>query len=521
MKRLLLALLALACAAAPAAAQSVGHKLDGRPGWVAPGAIIDMDCANQKFWPPDLLNRLTFTRASVGMAQGADGTWYTFPSGQIRMTSAGCLLEEARTNLVPNGAVAGSTPGTPGTPPTGWSMATTANGITRTIGATHVVNGLTFLPVTFAGTATGNFAMSTVFAPVTGMAATPGQTFSGSVFAYLSAGSVPHAVNTELDDIDSGGGFIAGTTAVQTLGTVPARLAQSRSAVSGTTVFVRLVLQIVIQTGDVVSFTIETAAPQVEFNTLIPQTVAAGTVASGGTGCTNTLQTYTVVGGTKTVAATFTGTASGGVLGGTLNVTNAGTYTVFPTDPPTMTGGGCATPPTVHLTATQAGAQGFATSPLVTTGASASRAADIASLLALPTGAAPISGFSLLASGVPATPGIIAEVLAEMNDGTANNRALVLRNSATGPAGVKLTIGGVVTNVTANPTWTNGALGKITLKTDGTTLSGVFNNGAMVTGAATGVPPVNRLFIGSTGTANWWNGTITRLTVSPQSLLAQ
>jgi hypothetical protein len=82
------------------------------------------------------------------------------------------------------------------------------------------------------------------------------------------------------------------------------------------------------------------------------------TVASGGSGCTNSPQTFTVVGGTLAFsggngggAATVTATPSGGSISA-VTFQNPGLYSALPASPATLSGGGCSIAPTINFTGT-------------------------------------------------------------------------------------------------------------------------------------------------------------------------
>ena len=75
----------------------------------------------------------------------------------------------------------------------------------------------------------------------------------------------------------------------------------------------------------------------------------ANTSWANGAGCTPGSQTFTVEGGTGT-AATITATvASGGYLNVPLTVATGGSYTAWPSNPVTLSGGGCSTAPTADI----------------------------------------------------------------------------------------------------------------------------------------------------------------------------
>lgn len=77
----------------------------------------------------------------------------------------------------------------------------------------------------------------------------------------------------------------------------------------------------------------------------------SGVNSGSGAGCTSGTQTFTVVGGTGT-AATVSGTVINGVLSAQqapLTIVTAGSYTAFPANPVTLSGGGCSTAPIANV----------------------------------------------------------------------------------------------------------------------------------------------------------------------------
>lgn len=77
------------------------HRL-APPGWALPGAFLDMDFANHRYFGASL-EQCTFTRASQGFAEyslvGNNRILGTFASGVPRITDNGLLVELAATNL--------------------------------------------------------------------------------------------------------------------------------------------------------------------------------------------------------------------------------------------------------------------------------------------------------------------------------------------------------------------------------------------------------------------------------------
>jgi hypothetical protein len=72
----------------------------GAPGWVLPGALVDLDFANFRYWGGDPTSLLAVARASSGNAADSSGLVIPFGNNVLRQTNQGLLIEEARTNVV-------------------------------------------------------------------------------------------------------------------------------------------------------------------------------------------------------------------------------------------------------------------------------------------------------------------------------------------------------------------------------------------------------------------------------------
>lgn len=142
--------------------------------------------------PGQLLLPLTRAQvSSVATAQAADGTsWTEFPladtprfSGAARRLAIG----GQRTNGFANPRCEGAVPGTPGTMPTFWTIAT-ALGLTTSVVGAGAEDGIPFFDLRFAGTPTssGNLQVNH-----TAPAASDGQIWTYSLFSKLVAGSPP------------------------------------------------------------------------------------------------------------------------------------------------------------------------------------------------------------------------------------------------------------------------------------------------------------------------------------------
>ncbi len=230
----LLALLLALVAASPASAQLERNKVArfGPPGWVMRGAdgtpaAIDLDCAHQLFWPPTLLSQAAIVRASTAYEDGADGTWYPFPSGQMRISTKGCLIEQTRTNSIRNNTMVGAGGGSTthleangtfsacsGSTCTGWS--TTLNGGTGSV---------TFSAgnAALAGDGTNN---ASIYQSITSVA--------GMNYLLTVVNAAGHSVIVHAGSTQGGTAYLANQTlAASTVGTYVFN-------VTGTTLFIQV-----------------------------------------------------------------------------------------------------------------------------------------------------------------------------------------------------------------------------------------------------------------------------------------
>lgn len=72
----------------------------GTPAWVLPGAAVDLDFANSRYFGGALASLMGLTRASNGFATDNAGSLVNFAPNVPRITSAGLLIEETATNIV-------------------------------------------------------------------------------------------------------------------------------------------------------------------------------------------------------------------------------------------------------------------------------------------------------------------------------------------------------------------------------------------------------------------------------------
>jgi hypothetical protein len=231
---------------------------------------------------------ITFTRASNATFFDASGTLQTASNDTPRFdhsggSSLGLLIEEARTNSVPNSQMSGAVAGSPGTVPTGWGINTTSNGLSRQSIATGTLNGFQYIDVRVSGTATATFGFGLDPQGTTsGYAASSGQTWTASCYFALIAGTAPTSFQLSVAERDSINAAIAGSNVLfTTAGSSLTRYTHTRTLSNASTTKVTTDIRASVTSGEAVDFTLRIAAPQLEQGAFptsyIPTTTAAAT----------------------------------------------------------------------------------------------------------------------------------------------------------------------------------------------------------------------------------------------------
>lgn len=181
------------------------------PGWVLPGAALDLDFRNGRYWQADAPCRsaitcLTVNRASTHYCSDTSGNFISVGSNQPCVTNQGLLVEESRTNYAVNSVNAGASTGSPGNPGSNWGLGS-LSGITVSVAALPVIDGLQCMDLAFSGSATGN-----IFPGMTGTAAAAvasGQKWTVGGYFALTAGSLANVSAIFLTSTFGGGGNVA------------------------------------------------------------------------------------------------------------------------------------------------------------------------------------------------------------------------------------------------------------------------------------------------------------------------
>ena len=235
--------------------------------------------------------RITFVRSTTATYFDQDGILQTAAANQGRITfdpatldCQGLLIEEQRTNSIRNNTMQGAVAGTPGTAPTNWVQILPSSGtFTREIIGTGTESGINYIDVRYTGTPGASTNYQFYQEGFSSVAALSGQTWTGSFYAKLVAGTFAGTSASQLVvyERDSGGGFLAGgstniTPTSAALNTQ--RYFHTRTLTNASTAFVQSGLLIQF-TGVAIDITLRIGLPQLEqgafATSVIPTTTTA------------------------------------------------------------------------------------------------------------------------------------------------------------------------------------------------------------------------------------------------------
>jgi len=239
---------------------------------------------------------ITFTRASTATYFDSTGTLQSAAIDAPRLdynpstlAAQGLLIEESRTNGIRNNTMVGAVAGTPGTAPTNWVQVLPAGGtFTRNIVGIGTENGITYIEIQYTGTPAASNNYQIYSEGFTTIAASSGQTWTGTLYAKLVGGSFAgiSSLGLTVYERSSGGSFLAGTqnnftptsSALNTQ-----RYTTTRTLSDATTAAVQSGL-IFAFTGAAIDITLRIGLPQLELGafatSVIPTTTTALTRAA-------------------------------------------------------------------------------------------------------------------------------------------------------------------------------------------------------------------------------------------------
>lgn len=238
------------------------------------------------FTTASLDSRVTVTRAlntatrvnASGNIEVVNANLPRFDFDPSTLVCRGLLIEEARTNGLPNNTMVDAVAGSPGTAPTGWVVTTTGGVFTRTIVGVGVENGIAYIDIRYQTSGSGN--ASVQFANSNVIAALNGQAWTHSAYVKLVGGSLTNVtVNDSIIENNAAGSFVAGGDSANYVPTsaslISQRRAYTRTNTNALTAFVYSRTRIAFSgAGDV---TLRFGLPQLElgaFATSVVQTSA-------------------------------------------------------------------------------------------------------------------------------------------------------------------------------------------------------------------------------------------------------
>ncbi|MDJ0387355.1 hypothetical protein QMO56_04455 [Roseomonas sp. E05] len=249
---------------------------------------------------PGFAERVLTSRPGTAWAMNASGTWQAVAPDTPRFQGSArrLLVEEARSNALPNPRAEGAEAGTPGALPTGWSILGT-EALTRTVVGTGTIGGVPYIDLRYSGSLSNAQSWWVLFTSITTVPAAAGEVWSASANAYVVAGSLANlSASLSLMQRTSTGGYISGvSSAPGGLPGYPEYRSVSREMAAGTgRVIAGLLLQ-GLTPGAGADVTIRIAGPQLELGPFASSLVLPPAGSPGATPRAADLPIWTPAGG--------------------------------------------------------------------------------------------------------------------------------------------------------------------------------------------------------------------------------
>lgn len=476
---------------------------------------------------------LTVSRASSATCNDATGNWYTVGNNLPCLTNLGLWVWEARTNGIRNNTMQGAIAGTPGTLPTNWSVLD-SHAVTTNVIAFGVENGLNYIDVSVTGTPNATQAYRLGFETPTQIVASYGQTQTVSWFLRQSGGSTTNVGQFDAGfETYTGGGSLVyaynnGSTNLVTIMNSYQRASFVATLNGSTEAFILPDLEMLLTSGQAINITFRIGWPQLELNPLINSSVASATVNAGGTLYTPSSSgtvTWSGAGCTTNPVLNVT-TSVGGAINAVTSVATAGSCTTFPSSSATTwtdgTGLGTGSGASFNLVPTNNAAQGFATSPIPTSGSAVTRAVDVVTLTNVPAFGSQNSAVVFATPKTPTGNTSNRHDFLSISDGlNFNYSSTIYRDSGgAGDVGARFRAGGGANIFLTGAVWAQNTLGKAAATYTSSALNLVFNSVLTTNSTALSPTSLTVVGIGENGqTSEFCDCVISRFAINPNVAL--
>ncbi len=225
-----------------------------------------------------LTSIVSTTRASSKTCANTAGVLTSVGNNVLCVTDQGALIEEARTNSIPNNSMVGAVAGTPGTEPNLWGVPnTTMTGLTRSVIGTGTENGMTYIDYRVVGTPGSSSSYQWPMTSSTEIVASNGQIWSGRYYIRLVGGSASNVGNFyfQMNENTAAGAFVTtgnGTSVPLTSTISTVRYTRTLSG-GGTVARVLPILATTLTSGNAVDVTFRIYVPQMELGSFSTSTI--------------------------------------------------------------------------------------------------------------------------------------------------------------------------------------------------------------------------------------------------------
>lgn len=195
------------------------------------------------------------------------------------LVARGLLIEEARTNSIRNNTMVGASAGTPGTLPTNWSYFNPLT-LTTAIVAVGTSAGISYIDVRLSGTAGAGGVFHITPETTTQVAASSGQSWTGSTWQALVGGSSTNITSWQLfvSGRDGSSELESSAQAFTPTATLT-RTSVSRTLNNAGTLYALPYIRVTVTAAGAVDFTLRIGMPQLELGAFATSVISTSSAA--------------------------------------------------------------------------------------------------------------------------------------------------------------------------------------------------------------------------------------------------